>query len=114
MKVGVFLSTNNQWFLLRNSNLEHSHHPELDDPARALGENDIEDSDDWYVPAFFLKFSLYSQHTISLIRIQINILYDANVAPCVISTIMSKMHEDNNGTFLPKTLFNMTDVAPGH
>jgi hypothetical protein len=42
MKICVFLSTDNQWFLLMNGNLEHSFHPEFDNTARILGEKDIE------------------------------------------------------------------------
>jgi hypothetical protein len=36
-------------------------------------------------------------------------LYDANVAPSDISKIMSTMRDTDNGTFLPKTLFNISE-----
>ena len=45
MKIGVFLSADNKWFLLTNSNLEHQFHPKLDNSARALGEKDIKESE---------------------------------------------------------------------
>jgi hypothetical protein len=40
-----------------------------------------------------------------------NVLYDANVAPSTISKIMSTLHEDDKGTFLPKTIFNITEIS---
>jgi hypothetical protein len=38
----------------------------------------------------------------------VNVLYDANVPPSTISKIMSTVREDDKGTFLPKTIFNIT------
>jgi hypothetical protein len=40
---------------------------------------------------------------------QMNVLYDANVPPSTISTIMSTLCEDDKGTFLPKTIFNIIE-----
>jgi hypothetical protein len=39
----------------------------------------------------------------------VNVLYDANVPPSTISKVMSTLCEDDKGTFLPKTFFNITN-----
>ncbi len=36
-------------------------------------------------------------------------LYDTNVPLSTISIIMSTLHEDDKGTFLHKTIFNITE-----
>jgi hypothetical protein len=41
----------------------------------------------------------------------VNVLYDANVPPSTISEIISTLHEDDKGTFLPKTIFNITEKS---
>ncbi len=40
---------------------------------------------------------------------QVNVLYDANVPPSTFSKIMSTLCEDDKGTFLPKTIFIITE-----
>jgi predicted transcriptional regulator len=41
----------------------------------------------------------------------VNILYEANVPSSIISKIMSTLHEDDKETFLPKTIFNITEKS---
>jgi hypothetical protein len=38
-----------------------------------------------------------------------NVLYDVNVPPSKISTILDTVRDDNRGTILPKTLFNINE-----
>ena len=40
-----------------------------------------------------------------------NVLHDANVPPSRISKIMSTLCEDDKGTFVPKTIFNITEIS---
>jgi hypothetical protein len=39
----------------------------------------------------------------------INVLMDQNVAPSKISKIVSTLKDDDMGTFLPKTIFNINE-----
>jgi hypothetical protein len=39
----------------------------------------------------------------------LNVLYDVNVPPSKISTILDTIRDDDRGTFLPKTLFNINE-----
>ncbi len=41
----------------------------------------------------------------------LNVLYDVNIPPSKISTILNTIRDDNRGTFLPKTLFNVNENA---
>ena len=66
MKIGVFLSADNRWFLLLNSYLKHSFHPKLDESAMVLGEKDIEESEIRLVRSQKNLHALSSRHTISL------------------------------------------------
>ena len=52
--------------------------------------------------------SLHLVYSICIILFQVNIMYDANVPPSTISKSMSTLCEDDKGTFLPKTIFNIT------
>ncbi len=45
MKIIVFLSSNNWWYLHTNSILEHRFHQKLEDTARTLGEQDLQQKD---------------------------------------------------------------------
>ena len=58
-----------------------------------------------------LHFHSYKLDTYTFITTnwQVNVLYDANVAPGTISKIMETMHEGQVGTLLPKTIFNITE-----
>jgi hypothetical protein len=46
-----------------------------------------------------------------MLLFQVNVLYDTNVPPCRISKIMSTLCEDDKGTFVPKTIFNITEIS---
>jgi hypothetical protein len=39
----------------------------------------------------------------------LNVLYDVNVPPSKLSTILDTVRDDNRGTFLPKTLINIDE-----
>ncbi len=39
----------------------------------------------------------------------LNFFYDLNVPPSQLSTILDTVRDDNKGTFLPKTLFNINE-----
>jgi hypothetical protein len=39
----------------------------------------------------------------------LNVLYDVNVPPSKISTILDTVRDDDRGTFLPKTSFNIDE-----
>jgi hypothetical protein len=41
----------------------------------------------------------------------VNVLYDANAPLSTISKIMSTLCGDDKGTFLPKTIFNITEKS---
>jgi hypothetical protein len=63
------------------------HHPKLDDQA------------------IFLYKSDKSNQELRLL----NVLYDLNIPPSKISTILDTVRDDDRGTFLPKTLFNINE-----
>jgi hypothetical protein len=78
--------------------MDHKHHPKLDDQAISLSQSDM------------------SKQELRLL----NVLCNLKVPPSKISTILVTIRDDNRGTFLPKTLFNvnekcrnLTDVANG-
>jgi hypothetical protein len=39
----------------------------------------------------------------------LNVLYDMNVPPSKLCTILDTVRDDDKGTFLPKTLFNINE-----
>jgi hypothetical protein len=39
----------------------------------------------------------------------LNVLYDMTIPPSKISNILDTIRDDNRGTFLPKTLFNVNE-----
>jgi len=89
MRLILFLANNNQWYLHTSSCLSHRHHPHL-----GVGEHDI----------------LLSQKDLSdEEQTLINVLMDQNVAPSKISKIVSTLKDDDMGTFLPKTIFNINE-----
>lgn len=99
VKFWVYLNASNHWFLLsRGSCLYHKHHPKLDVSAAPLSEKDM----------YLDEKNLTS------------ILYDVNVPPSTIAQILTTLRNDDVGTFLPKTVFNINkkcksliDVANG-
>ena len=87
MRIRIYLNNHNHWYISSNSCLDHKHHPKLDNQAISLSQSDI------------------SKQELRLL----NVLYDVNVPPSKISTILDTVRDDNRGTFLPKTLFNLND-----
>jgi len=83
----VYLDAHNHWYLHANSCLNHRHHPSLDDCAHLRSSKDMND----------LEMNL------------LNIMYDATLPPSKISQVMSIVNTDEKGTYLPKTLFNVTE-----
>ena len=87
MRIILILSSNKQWFLLSTSSLEHLYHPPLEEQATLLSQKDLTSKDEQLI----------------------NILCDANVPPSKITKIMSSIREDDKGTLLPKTIFNINE-----
>jgi hypothetical protein len=112
MRNRIFLTWENKWYLHRGSSLQHSFHPKLDHSATTLGEKDLQNNDLKLVSynVYFVSFYIIATgiYSICVLLFQVNILYDANVPPSTISKIMSTLCEDDKGTFLPKTIFNIT------
>ena len=91
MRIVLILSSNKQWFLLSTSSLEHLYHPPLEEQATLLSQKDLTSKDEQLI----------------------NILCDANVPPSKITKIMSSIREDDKGTLLPKTIFNINEKCRG-
>ena len=87
MRLILFLTNNNQWYLHTSSCLSHRHHPHLGEHAILLSQKDLSDKE----------------------QKLINVLMDQNVAPSKISKIVSTLKDDDMGTFLPKTIFNINE-----
>jgi hypothetical protein len=85
MRIKLILSSNKQWFNLSSSSLDHLNHPPLEEQATLLSQKGPKDKQ------------------------LINILCDANVPPSKISKIMTSIREDDKGTLLPKTIFNINE-----
>jgi hypothetical protein len=67
--------------------LDHCNHPPLEDQATLLSQKDLSSKDEQLI----------------------NILCDANVPPSKISKIMTSIRVDDEGTLLPKTIFNINE-----
>jgi hypothetical protein len=89
MKLIVFLSSTNHWYLQTNSCLQHKYHPRLDEDAMTLSQKDL------------------SQQQQRLV----NALCDHKIAPTTISHVLRSLNEDDKGTYLPKTLFNINEMC---
>ena len=87
MRLILFLTNNNQWYLYTSSCLSHHHHPQLGKNAILLSEKDLSDKE----------------------QKLINVLMDQNITPSKISKIVSTLKDDDMGTFLPKTIFNINE-----
>jgi len=81
MRLILFLTNNNQWYLDTSSCLSHRHHPHLGEHAILLSQKDLSDKEQKLI----------------------------NVAPSKISKIASTLKDDDMGTFLPKTIFNINE-----
>jgi hypothetical protein len=87
MRIKLILSSNKQWFILSSSSLDHLNHPPLEEQATLLLQKNLSSKDEQLI----------------------NILCDANVPPSKISKIMTSIREDDKGTLLPKTIFNINE-----
>ena len=87
MRIKLILSSNEQWFILSSSSLDHRNHPPLEEQATLLSQKDLSSKDEQLI----------------------NILCDANVPPSKISKIMTSIRVDDEGTLLPKTIFNINE-----
>jgi len=87
MRLILFLTNNNQWYLHTSSCLSHRHHPHLGEHTILLSQKDLSDKE----------------------QKLINVLMDQNVAPSKISKIVSALKDNDMGTFLPKTIFTINE-----
>ncbi len=87
MRLCVFLSSTNHWYLQTNSCLDHKYHPKLDEDAMTLSQKDL------------------SQQQQRLL----NASCDHKIPPTTISHFMRTLSKDDKGTYLPKTLFNINE-----
>ena len=88
MRFRVYLNGSNHWYLHSfGSCLDHKHHPKLDVTANTLSKKDLSDAE--------LKLT--------------NLLYNVNVPPSTIAKVLTTLKDDDVGTFLPKTLFNINE-----
>jgi hypothetical protein len=88
MRFCVYLNSFNHWYLHSfGSCLDHKHHPKLDVAANTLSEKDLSDVE--------LKLT--------------NLLYNVNVPLSTIAKVLTTLRDDDVGTFLPKTLFNINE-----
>jgi hypothetical protein len=99
MKFPVYLNSSNHWYLQSHGScLDHKHYPKLDVKAVTLSEKDMPHD----------EFKLTT------------LLYDIIVPPFSIAKVLTTIRDDDVGTFLPKTVFNiyekcqsLIDVANG-
>jgi hypothetical protein len=88
MRFCVYLNGSNHWYLHSyGSCLDHKYHPKLDVAANTLSEKDLSD----------VKLKLT------------NLLYNVYVPPSTIAKVLTTLRDDDVGTFLPKTLFNINE-----
>jgi hypothetical protein len=88
MKFHVYLNGSNHWYLQSHrSCLDHKHHPKLDIKAVTLSEKDMSHNE--------LKLT--------------TLLYDVNVPTSTIAKVLTTIRDDDVGTFLPKTVFNINE-----
>ncbi len=87
MIIILMLSSNKQWFILSSSSLDHLYHPPLEEQATLFLQKDLTSKDEQLI----------------------NILCDANVPPSKITKIMTSIREDDKGTLLPNTIFNINE-----
>ncbi len=83
----MYISTVQITVQSHESCLDHKHHPKLDVRAVTLSEKDMSHNE--------LKLT--------------TLLYDVNVSPSTIAKVLTTIRDDNVGTFLPKTIFNINE-----
>lgn len=114
MKLRIYLSHNDEWFLHKNSCLDHCNHLPISAKAMAKRATEMTSQDIAMVRNLYLYMYMYVICTtcanyITRCVIQISKLYDLNVAPTVIRDILKDVNGDDVGTFLPQTLFNRNE-----
>ena len=114
MKLRIYLSHNDEWFLHKNSCLDHCNHLPISAEAMAKRATEMTSQDLAMVRNLYLYMYMYVICTtcanyITRCVIQISKLYDLNVAPTVIRDILKDVNGDDVGTFLPQTLFNRNE-----
>jgi hypothetical protein len=88
MKFCDHLNGYNHWYLQSHGScLDHKHHPKLDVKEVSLSEKDMSHDE--------LKLT--------------TLLYDVNVPPFTIAKVLTTIQDDDVGTFLPKTVFNINE-----
>jgi hypothetical protein len=88
MTFRVYLNGSNHGYLQSHGScLDHKHHPKLDVKTVTLSEKDMSHDE--------LKLT--------------NLLYDINVPPYTIAKVLTTIRDDDVGTFLPKTVFNINE-----
>jgi hypothetical protein len=113
MKLRIYLSKNDEWFLHKNSCLDHCNHLPISAKAMAKRATEMISQDISMVRNLQLFIYMYMICTctnyFTRLFIKISKLYDLNVAPTVISEILKDFNGDDVGTFLPKTLSNRNE-----
>lgn len=114
MHLIIYLSQNDEWFLHKNSCLDHCNHLPISAEAMAKRATEMTSQDIAMVRNLYLYMYMYVICTtcanyITRCVIQISKLYDLNVAPTVIRDILKDFNGDDVGTFLPQTLFNRNE-----
>ncbi len=56
MRIWIFLSLDNKWFLHQDSSLQHCFHPKLEDFANTFGEKDLQNNDFKLVSTSIMQF----------------------------------------------------------
>jgi hypothetical protein len=85
MQIKMLCSTNNLFYLSKNSSLNHCHHPHLKPKAILCGQSSMEAGD---IDILMLLFSV-------------------NVTPTQISQIMEQLKGSDAGTFMPTHVYDM-------
>ncbi len=84
----VYLNSSNHWYLQSHGSCsDHKHHPKLDVRAVTLSEKDMSHDE--------LKLT--------------TLLYDVKVNPSTIAKVLTTIRDNDVGTFLPKTVFNINE-----
>jgi hypothetical protein len=88
MKFCAYLNSSNHWYLQSHGScLDHKHHPKLDVRAVTLSEKNMSHNE--------LKLT--------------TLLYDVNVPPSTIAKVLRTIQDNDVGTFLLKTVFNINE-----
>ncbi len=88
MTFRVYLNSSKHWYLQSHGScLDYKHHPKLDVRAVTLSEKDMSHNE--------LKLT--------------TLLYDVNVPPSTIAEVLTTIRDNDVGTFLPKTVFNINE-----